>query len=70
MIILATLFVGVWFFWTEWRPVNIRKNCNWIERSEWQPTSQEDLTPKLVKKWWARASEREYDSCLRENGLK
>lgn len=25
--------VGGWFYWFEWRPLEIRKDCNWIEKT-------------------------------------
>lgn len=49
------------FYWFEYRPSKIKKNCVWMQRND--PWNQ-DQNGK-----WYRASSHEYDQCLREHGL-
>ncbi len=48
-----------WFYWYEYRPAKIKKDCSWVEEIRLaQPTiTQEDV----------RASQLEYDDCININ---
>jgi len=53
IIILLSLIVGA-FYWFEYRPTQIKKDCSWTEYETGR---------------WREARESEYERCLRRNGL-
>ena len=64
IIIIALLVLGVAFYWYEWRPIQIRKECSRISQSSYELGSRfrTAINP------FASPDER-YQSCLRNMGL-
>lgn len=53
IVLILGLIAGV-FYWFEYRPTKIRKDCSWIEFKTGE---------------WREAYDNEYQKCLRRNGL-
>ena len=46
LILLGLIIIVGWFYWTQWRPSKIRKDCSWVQRygQKSLPRSRDQLT--------------------------
>lgn len=110
VLVIILVLIGGAFYWYEWRPTKIKKDCSWVQKHSDTDIglSKEDAkiekekcieeanknreygtwgdlnynskidvcnslwqsTPQPAKNWYEPASEKEYEYCLRKNGLK
>ena len=58
---LTIVIGGVLFWWYEIRPVQIKKECSWVEQTR-QVGGREETR-------WVQAHDRQYQRCLRNRGI-
>lgn len=58
IVISIIIIIGITFYWYEWRPSQILKECSWVRVVEPQ---KEAITKEMAEK-----SKEEYDECIRE----
>ena len=70
LIILLAIFIliGGAFYWYEWRPTKIRKNCTW-KQAEVDFRYIGGSHYGVKKGEWYRLTNDEYQKCLQEYGL-
>lgn len=60
VIIITSGLIAFWFYWFQWRPSQIRKECS----------KYPDKTTKSSLFRSSETTENEYTDCLHKNGLK
>lgn len=71
LVSVIVLFIAVGFYWYEWRPTQIKKECSRISLSNEdivaKPQGDEFIPGSIASKYMS-ADER-YETCLRSRGL-
>ncbi len=111
VVVLGLALIGGWFYWFQYRPTEIKKDCSWVHiqnaavpavppdnsitdaqidalenkakstTGEWWESLNASAEANALRKekagnpgkpaedYWAKATDEQYDTCLRERGL-
>jgi len=70
LIVLGVAILAGWFYWYQWKPSEIRKECNSIAKKEEQEHTRESWVNFEVYIEDGHDYDTTYTRCLRENGLR
>lgn len=63
--VIILIGVGIIFYWYEYRPAKIRENCSITKNI----TSYIPVNMRVDKEGYRKATDDEYEFCLRNNGI-